>query len=73
MGPIYLMVFEKSRGFLRGDLIYIYIYICVYILIRTLPGSRAQKLLIRCMFGVDDYFASEVNQIDESGAHRQKK
>ena len=41
-------------------------------LIRTLPGRRAQRLLIRCMYGVDDYFASKVSQINESGAHRQK-
>ena len=42
------------------------------ILIRTLPGRRAQRSLIRCVF-VGDYFTSKVNQIDESGAIRRKK
>ena len=39
---------------------------------RTLPGSRAQRPLIRCLLFVGDYFASKVSQIDESGAHHQK-
>ena len=41
------------------------------ILIRTLPGRRAQRPLIRCAC-VGDYFASKVSQIDESGANRKK-
>ena len=42
------------------------------ILMRSLPGRRAQRLLIRCVRGVGDYFASKVNQINESGANRKK-
>ena len=43
------------------------------IIIRTLPGGRAQRLLLQCVGGVGDYFAFKVTHIDESGANRPKK
>ena len=62
-------------GLRRGTLGGLILLIESPILIRTLPGSRAQRPLIRCVVVVcvGDYFASTVSQINERGTNRKKK